>query len=250
MAMEMYDDVYFVTWVPEPKFPPTFDFDPLKFVAKFQRRIDRRMKNVAADLVVWGYVELKVDPKLQCLVPHIHCFMANCTKKDIERLVRKRWNKEQSKPRLMKNRIINRPLEVSPVPRDERVEVFSYCCKLYHRGKRDYPTVKPKGPPNEKRRRMAKAVKKLFKKHRKFGFTELGYKKFHAASTRQAKGVSADAERINTLAGLSVHDMAVFRRLTRRGVDVTTLGWSNADYLENAAVRRNRGHLGFRDVVC
>lgn len=252
-AMEPYDDVWFVTWVPDPNCPPTYKFDPAKFITKFQMRIKRRMANVADAVVLWGYVELKVEPKLRCLTPHIHCFIANCTKADIEQLKKRKRDKKRGCWVVPKNRIVYRPLVISKMPteRSGRIRAFSYACKLYRGKDAGRAPQESDREESQKSRRMRREMAAMFKRHRKFGFTKYGYKKLLEAGFHIRNGGLPQSEMFNTLAGLSVHDMLVLRRMTRKAIDSSVLRWTNVDHLEGRARRERRRSLqsrGWSDI--
>jgi hypothetical protein len=122
----------------------------------------------------------------------------------------------------------------------------SYCCKLYFEKKLPPPVLpKKERVESAKRKKMRKAIIKMFKRHRKFGFTKYGRKKFLQACRFIRSYGHPKAEMYDTLASLSVHDMVVLRRMTRKGIDRDSLNWTNTDHLETGR-RGLRGLHGRR----
>lgn len=242
-AFEGDETVLFVTWVPEPDFPPTLPFtcDPLALEDMFQRRLERALKKslCPADrerVKVWAFIEFKLERKLNCIVPHIHALISGCTADDLRPIGGAKWDSKKGKWRLPKDRVIYRPLQITKVKGD-RMEIFTYTAKNYMREQRSFREHTAKRPEAPKRRRLREGAAKMLKKHKRFGFTKDGYKRYIRASRRGLKGTALQAEFYSFLAGLSVHDLVVLRRITRKHVP-RNLDWIDADDQGRPGVKR------------
>jgi hypothetical protein len=230
-AMEKHEKVHFATWVPDPDFPPKipFEFDALKFVERFQTHMKRWLPEAVRDKVrVWGFVEIKLNPQLRVIIPHIHCIIAGCSRADVKMLAAKQWDKKSGKFKLRKNRVIHRPLQVKTLSEESRVALFSYCCKTHHKGDRGHIAPKSKKEEAEKRKKLRQEAAKTFRKHAKFSFTKRAYQEF-AIARPKIEAALLQAELYRMLASLNAHDMVVLRRITRKHVS-RSFDWRNWDH--------------------
>jgi hypothetical protein len=123
-AMEAMDDceeLYLVTYVPEPDYPPTYPVQlwPDRLCDRFVRRLER---GVGEDVKIVGFVEMSLSQISRCLVPHIHAIVGNATRKQLL----------ACHPGVLEDGLIKRPWVVSkkPIPREERIKAFTYLYKV------------------------------------------------------------------------------------------------------------------------
>ena len=165
--------------------------------------------------------------------------MAGCTKADIRLIRDTKYYADTRKTTLLRDRIIRRPLVVSKLKAEDRVEVLSYCCKPQLKGRDSRPPQISKKPESAGRTLARRNAREIFKKHHKFAFK----KKAYAGLIRHAKARRAEvgeAGHLLFLGNLSVHDLPVLRRIKRKNLP-KDLEWVNADRLK--FVRRRPGTM-------
>ena len=239
-AFESYDEILFLTWVPEPDCPQSvpFKFKGGELNNSLQMRLKRLLPpGVLPNVIVWGMEEFKFERKFNCVIPHIHCMVVGCTKDELKLIGGKR------KP--LKDRIIFFPIVIKRQGREQRVDRFSYTCKTHHQGTRWFPRkldedgkpIKPKKPENPKRKKMREEMKKKYIKLGGIKYTKHGYQKLLVENLRNPSAGIAYAEFLALLSGLSLHDLPVLRGITRKGT-FGGMDWRTRDELFK---RRARG---------